>query len=102
MTKPPNPDNTELGEILAILEGNRIDIPRKKREAIAIRQINALITKARIEATQSIEKDILELIGEDEERGVQNIQPENDKRYHRNKLKSELRLKLKEYIGNDV
>lgn len=45
------------------------------------------------QTTQAIEKDILELIGEDEE-----IYPDLHAQI-RNRYKSELRLKLKEYIG---
>jgi hypothetical protein len=50
------------------------------------------------QATQAIEKDILELIGDDHK--ITGLEPLETEDFYatRNKLKSELRLKLKEYF----
>ena len=49
VVQPPNPDNTELGEILKYgLGAEPLLIPK------AIRQINSLITKARIDEVKKI------------------------------------------------
>ena len=54
MTNTPKPQANGLDEILSILEGNRIDMSRHKREALAKQQIEALITEARIDEVEGI------------------------------------------------
>ena len=54
MTNTPKPQANTLDEILSILEGNRIDMFRHKRETLAKQQIQALITEARVDEIKNI------------------------------------------------
>jgi hypothetical protein len=103
-----------------LLNNNNIDIDKRLHEILdnadlyekdgyggyevnkewLVPQIQALFITTLQQRERAIEKDILELIGEDVP--ITGLRPPEEEDFFmtRNKLKAELRLKLKEYIGN--